>query len=238
MRNCFQILRIQIKKLFLHHYDEGYNEILEEPRYIDHGQVTRDTLNNKDAKILEINSKTGLYPLYVTYSIFKSRCEEYLESELTEEIEEKLWKETVKENIFVICKTPMAKSITKRTLVGFKDISFNATYFDDLNNMMKNKSRQFVNRISRANYWKKEVIGKMKFDAVVGNPPYQEMDGGAQASASPIYHHFVETAKKLNPTFISFIMPTRCIECGDCEPRCPYDLPIIDMLKKVESNLG
>ena len=67
----------------------------------------------------------------------------------------------------------------------------------------------YVNRISRANYWKKEVIGKMKFDAVVGNPPYQEMDGGAQASASPIYHHFVETAKKLNPTFISFIMPTR-----------------------------
>ena len=29
-----------------------------------------------------------------------------------------------------------------------------------------------------------------------------------------------------------------CIECGDCEPRCPYDLPIIEMLKRVESNLG
>lgn len=29
-----------------------------------------------------------------------------------------------------------------------------------------------------------------------------------------------------------------CIECGDCEPRCPYDLPIIKMLKRVESNLG
>ncbi len=52
-------------------YDENYNEILEEPRFIDHGQVTRDTLNNKDAKILEINSKTGLYPLYVTYSILR-----------------------------------------------------------------------------------------------------------------------------------------------------------------------
>ena len=29
-----------------------------------------------------------------------------------------------------------------------------------------------------------------------------------------------------------------CIECGDCELRCPYDLPIIEMLKRVESNLG
>ena len=103
----------------------------------------------------------------------------------------------------------MAKSITKRTLVGFKDISPNATYFDDLNNMMRNKSKQFINRITRANYWKKKGSGKMKFDAVVGNPPYQEMDGGAQASASLIYHHFVMTAKSLNPKFFSFIMPTR-----------------------------
>src|SRR5699024_1330192 len=29
-----------------------------------------------------------------------------------------------------------------------------------------------------------------------------------------------------------------CIECGDCEPKCPYDLPIIKMLRRVESNLG
>lgn len=190
-------------------YDENYNEILEEPRYIGQGQVTEDTLSNKNSKILEINSKTGLYPLYVTYSIFRKRCEKYSESDLTKELEDKLWEETIKENIFIICKTPMAKSITKRTLVGLKDISPNATYFDDLNNMMKNKSKQFINRITRPNYWKKKGSGKMKFDAVVGNPPYQEMDGGAQASASPLYHHFVMTAKSLNPKFFSFIMPTR-----------------------------
>ena len=96
-------------------YDEGYKELLEEPRYIYQGQVTENTLSNKNAKILEINSKTGLYPLYITYSIFRKRCKEYSESDLTKELEDKLWKETIKENIFIICKTPMAKSITKRT---------------------------------------------------------------------------------------------------------------------------
>ena len=102
----------------------------------------------------------------------------------------------------------MAKTITQRTLVGYRDVTVNAHYFDDLINYMENKPDKFVQKITKANYWSKGG-GKMKFDAVVGNPPYMIMDNGAQASAKPIYNHFVDTGKKVSSHYMSFIIPTR-----------------------------
>lgn len=232
------------------------------PRFVDQGKVTTDVFGNYDARLLEINSKTGLYPLYLTYTLYRLWKTEYVRYGLIDKAERDdkvIWDSILNDNIFVVCKTPMARAITRRTLVGFRrhddgrEIQVNAvcpywtvnkaelvkkkvikvaenehisptdTYLADLVEVLRFDSKIFERDVVRPEWWEKvdckakikldrKIFKNMiKFDAVVGNPPYQftvaqkETENGQKRSSS-IFHLFQLSSDKI-AQYVSLIYP-------------------------------
>ena len=183
-------------------YDAEYQNVISEPRFIDKGEVTAEVFS-PESRILEINSKSGLYPLYMAYGIYRARVKASLFAVETVEEQQAVWDKVIAENIFVICKTPMAKSITKRTLAGFRKARVNTRYFEDLINQIKNKPENFIAKVAKGHsYWKAIDNNNMKFNAIVGNPPYQEVvdqkesTNGQKVSIS-IFQYFQTISEKI-----------------------------------------
>lgn len=193
---------------------------IEEPRYIGNGEVTQQVLNNENSKILEINSKSGLYPLYITYSLYRQKCLNIDSKKMTDEVELNIWNEVISDNIFVLCKTPMAKSITERTLKGYSDTSTNIVYDSELIDNICNKQEWFCNQINNPSYWGKEG-SKMNFEAIVGNPPYQEIISQNENNSSlgkQLFPQFIQFAIKMNTPYVSLITPSRWF-AGDAQDK-------------------
>lgn len=189
-------------------YDDKFENSISEPRFIEKEGITSRVFN-KESNILEINSKTGLYPLYVSYTLYRLRLNEIPEEQQTFEIKQKLWDDVVQNQVFVICKTPMAKQITKRTLVGYRDANVNTRYFEDLINQLKDKRKceSFIKKVHQGKtYWNRKEDDNMKFNAVVGNPPYQEE--GKNTRSNPIYPYFWDASIEISD-LVSLIMPGR-----------------------------
>lgn len=201
--------------------DESREKTISQPKFVSHGEVTKDVFAT-DSHILEINSKSGLYPLYVAYSIFRNRIkEQYPDKEpytLTVAQQQELWDKTVAENVFVLCKTPMAKSITKRTLVGLRTAQVNTHYFEDMVRQITQRPEKFITKIKKGqSYWKTSNSNDMKFNAIVGNPPYQETTD--TNFSKPLYHLFFEVSKSLKPDYLSLIHPARFLFNAGATPK-------------------
>lgn len=197
-------------------YDKEFKQTLDVPRYVEQGEVTKDVFR-PDSHVLEINSKSGLYPLYVAYNIYRSRVEAAKEKygEVGHGFAMQLWDATIEENILVVCKTPMAKSITKRTLAGFRNTRVNAQYYPNLIENISEKPNLVVNTLRDGKrFWKINQNDNMKIDAVVGNPPYQVMGGSGGSNDAPIYQLFANIATRTTFHYTSLIMPARWFAAG------------------------
>lgn len=158
-------------------------------------------------KLLDIASKAGEY----TVALFKRLKEVGLTLD------------QIKDSIYAIPTSSVAYEFTRRfyEILGLNTacIAKGFTSYDLLKIKTKNEEVDYK-RITQLLTQKKSFAEitlednmqggeTVKFGAVVGNPPYQESDGGAQASARPIYDKFVEVANHLKPELATLIIPTR-----------------------------
>jgi len=186
-------------------YNESYDQQLaidekNSTRWIEIEKFTKKVFN-VDSKIIDLNSKTGLYPLYTAISIYqKVRISGQIQNV------QNLWEQILLKNIFAVTRTKMAKAITERTLIGFKDklkFKTNVIVIEDiverLSKDYKDNYKNLVSFIKDGKNWKIEERN-MKFKAVVGNPPYQS------DSKQQIYADFYLISKQLGEV-VSLIFP-------------------------------
>lgn len=115
----------------------------------------------------------------------------------------KLHGEKVRNNIVSLPTSPLTYEFTRKVyaLLGLpiENVISEFTAYD----LIKENANQYI-----------ETLRNMNFNAIVGNPPYQIMDGGNAASASPIYNDFMDAAKNLQSDYISIIMPAKWYSGG------------------------
>lgn len=163
------------------------------------GRLKRSVLEGE--KILDIASKFGEFSL----SAFK-----YLMQV------EKLPANIASNAIYSLPTSPTAYEFTRKfyEIIGLNqnNIIIDAISHDLLN-IEKNNAVDIeeLKKLIPLNKHHENSINRknMRFAAVVGNPPFHLTDGGAQASAKPIYHHFASVAEELSTDFVALIIPTR-----------------------------
>lgn len=111
--------------------------------------------------------------------------------------------EKVKLGLYAIATSSLAHEFTRKvyTLLGIpvENIYADFTSYD----LIGENNNEIIKQLT-----------DMKFDTIIGNPPYQEEDGGAGASAKPIYNQFVNVSKEVGSTYLCIIMPSRWMASG------------------------
>ena len=181
-------------------FDETYRNAIAEPRWVEADDgVSAKVFKTTDTQILEINSKSGVYPLYLAYTLWRVKCETVQPA--TNEAELAIWDEVLTNHVFVLCQTLMAQKITERVLRGYREASTHCMVYPKLveilraadNAKNRAKKEKLVNTILSTKYWNINNGKKqMKFSAVVSNPPYN-----TGVNKEPLYHLFIDLGRQL-----------------------------------------
>ena len=184
----WRVVNMQISKGIggLNFYDDNFESMTDGAKPNLHW-VETDVTNNvyhPETKIIDINAKTGLYPLHAAMSLYY----QYVQNNDDNRFDaDSVYRGILENNIYAIAKTPMAKTITERTLAGYKKFKTNVAYIENFSNTLKSSIEEGKKLVE-------EAFKNVKFDVVIGNPPYQNEGIGDVSRDEPIYHKFMDLA--------------------------------------------
>lgn len=198
----WRVVNMQIAKGIggLNFYDDNFETMTDGAKPNLHWIETEVTSSvyHPDTKIVDINAKTGLYPLHAAMSLYYQYVQYNDDNRFDAEI---VYRGILENNIYAIAKTPMAKTITERTLTGYKKYKTNVAYIENFSDTLKSSIDEGKNQVE-------EAFDKVKFDVVIGNPPYQNEGIGIVARDEPVYHKFMDLSYEISDKSI-LITPAR-----------------------------
>lgn len=184
----WRVVNMQIAKGIggLNFYDDNFESMTDGAKpnlhWVD-ADVT-ESVYHPETKIIDINAKTGLYPLHAAMSLYY----QYVQNNDDNRFDaDSVYRGILENNIYAIAKTPMAKTITERTLIGYKNYKTNVAYIENFQDTLKSSVEEGKKLVE-------EAFENVKFDVVIGNPPYQNEGIGDVARDEPIYHKFMDLA--------------------------------------------
>lgn len=203
----WRVVNMQIAKGIggLNFYDDNFESMTDSATPNLHWVDTdvTDSVYHPESRIIDINAKTGLYPLHAAMSLYY----QYVQNNDDNRFDaDSVYRGILENNIYAIAKTPMAKTITERTLTGYKKYKTNVAYIENFSSILKSNIEEGKRQVE-------EAFEKVKFDVVIGNPPYQEvttgrmMKKGQQQSVRNVFHEFQLVADQVARKYSCLIYP-------------------------------